>query len=51
VLDALLAALVAVAVHQGGTVGPRDELEQELALEEGWIHVPAVALAQLRPPG
>jgi predicted nuclease with RNAse H fold len=51
VLDALLAALVAVAVHQGGTAAPRDDLERALALEEGWIHVPTVALAQLRPPG
>jgi predicted nuclease with RNAse H fold len=51
VLDALLAALVAVAVRQDATARPRDDVERALALEEGWIHVPTVALDALRPPG
>jgi len=36
--DAFVCALVAVAVQRGDTPGPDDE---ELAGEEGWIHVPA----------
>jgi hypothetical protein len=45
-LDALLSALVAVAVTQGATLGPRDDEERRLAAIEGWIHVPVVALGE-----
>lgn len=51
VLDALVCALIAVAVGAGATVGPSDGHEAERALVEGWIHVPTVALEALRPPG
>lgn len=49
-LDALLAALVAVAVAQGATCAPRNEHERRLAAIEGWIHVPVVGPEQLSPP-
>lgn len=49
-LDALLSALVAVAVAQGATLGPRDDEERRLAAIEGWIHVPLVALGELAAP-
>ena len=48
-LDAVLSALVAVAVRSGGTLGPRDAEERRLALLEGWIHVPTVELDALAP--
>lgn len=38
-LDAVLAALVAGAVHRGRTIAP-DQNELALADEEGWIHLP-----------
>ena len=50
-LDALLSALVAVAVAQGATLGPRDAEERRLGAIEGWIHVPVVALGELSAPG
>jgi hypothetical protein len=51
VLAALVCALVAAAVAAGATVVPADAHEADRALVEGWIHVPAVALEALRPPG
>lgn len=50
VLDALLAALVMVAVSAGATLVPRDGPERRAALAEGWIHVPTVELEALAPP-
>lgn len=46
VLDALLSALVAVAANVGMTHAARNAA---LANVEGWIHVPTVGLATLRP--
>lgn len=51
VLDALLSALVAVAVRAGCTFGPRTEAERRSALREGWIHVPVVDLGALFAEG
>ncbi len=50
VLDALLCAVVAVAVRSGDTLAPRDRDELRDARTEGWIHVPTVALDDLVPP-
>ncbi len=47
VLDALVCALIAVAVHRGATHRPPPEL-CEAARREGWIHVPASPLDALR---
>lgn len=49
VLDALVCALIAVAVVTGRTVGPTGE-DVEVARREGWIHVPSGRLDELRPP-
>ncbi len=49
VLDALLCALVGVAVHTGSTLAPRTDDERRAALGEGWIHVPVVGLGALPP--
>jgi hypothetical protein len=49
-LDALLSALVAVAVRCGTTFTPRDDEERRLAVVEGWIHVPTAGPDRLTPP-
>lgn len=48
VLDALACALVACAVTSGTTHGPGAD-EREIALREGWIHVPRATPAELDP--
>jgi Protein of unknown function (DUF429) len=48
VLDALVAALVAIAARTNSTHAP-GESERDVALVEGWIHVPSGRLADLRP--
>lgn len=48
ILDALLCALNAVATTTGATHRPTAE-QREVALVEGWIHLPARPLAEVRP--
>ena len=43
--DALVCALMARAVHGGQTLVPETDEQQGLAEVEGWIHLPAHALA------
>jgi Protein of unknown function (DUF429) len=47
-LDGLVSALVAIAARHSHTAMPEDPAA---ALIEGWIHVPTVPLALLRPDG
>jgi predicted nuclease with RNAse H fold len=49
VLDALVCALVAVAVRVGSTTRP-DGDDRAVARREGWIHIPTVPLDSLGPP-
>lgn len=46
-LDALLCALVARAVELGQTLPPQTDRQAELALVEGWIHLPCEPLGRL----
>lgn len=46
-LDALVCALVARAVALGQTMSPQDPRQRELALSEGWIHLPSAPLSAL----
>lgn len=48
-LDALVAALNAVAAHAGLTFTPESVEDHHCAVLEGWIHVPSVPLASVRP--
>ncbi len=49
VLDALVCALVAISAKSGAThVPPLDQ--RQVALIEGWIHVPSRPLAAIAPP-
>ncbi|MEZ5296834.1 MAG: DUF429 domain-containing protein [Ilumatobacteraceae bacterium] len=48
-LDALVCALVAVAVRTGSTSWPPGDAV-DVARREGWIHVPTDPLDRLRPP-
>lgn len=45
-LDALACALLARAAQQGFTRGPEDTRQQDLALTEGWIHLPEAGSLQ-----
>jgi predicted nuclease with RNAse H fold len=49
VLDALVCALVAIAVQAGSTTQP-DAGDRAVARREGWIHVPTVPIAALTAP-
>jgi hypothetical protein len=48
VLDALICALVSIAVAAGHTERPDDDAVPQ-ARREGWIHIPVVPLAALHP--
>jgi predicted nuclease with RNAse H fold len=48
VLDALVCALVALAVHRDAT-HPVPADQRDVARREGWIHIPSVPLSRLSP--
>lgn len=50
VLDALVAALSALATHVGASHGPESVEDHHCAVLEGWIHVPDRPLTEIRPP-